>query len=127
APYSKWFGTAFARLGCATTLTPHLNAALSADNWQARETHLTRAYEEIARLHNALAITPALSPTVSPYYGRPFQVIHADRFVAAIEAAIRDSNVLAIRGKFGAVDQFSDSTDILSDPNTFRALRSLYR
>jgi len=127
APYSKWFGTAFARLDCAATLAPHLSGALSADNWPERETHLARAYEEVARLHNALALTPPLATTTSPYYGRPFQVMHADRFVAAIEAAIRDPDVRAIRGMFGAVDQITDSTDVLSDPAVFREPGSLYR
>jgi hypothetical protein len=36
APYSKWLGTAFARLGCAKELTPIFARALVANEWQGR-------------------------------------------------------------------------------------------
>lgn len=126
APYSKWFGTAFARLACAPRLESHFDGALAAGSWKERETDLARAYEQIARMHNDLGITTPLDTTVSNYYGRPFLVIHADRFVAAIEAAISDPSVKRIRAKIGSVDQITDNTDVLSQPAVFHALRSLY-
>ncbi|MGH2532913.1 MAG: DUF4037 domain-containing protein [Thermomicrobiales bacterium] len=67
APYPKWFGAAFARLLCAPTLTPLLTNALRATSWQERERHLSPAYEHVAEMHNALAITPPLDPTVRPF------------------------------------------------------------
>ena len=33
APYTKWFGTAFSRLRCASALRPHLDATLAATDW----------------------------------------------------------------------------------------------
>ena len=126
APYSKWFGTAFARLTCAPLLEPILKEVLGADTWQAREDALARAYGTVAGMHNALGITPPLDPRVSPYHSRPYLVIHADRFVQALEQAITDPAVRGLAAPFGAVDQFTDSTDILSDPAVYRKLRLLY-
>src|SRR5207302_9575594 len=61
APYTKWFGTAFNRLRCAPELGPHLAATLAASDWRSREGHLNRAYEKVARMHNALAVTEAVA------------------------------------------------------------------
>ncbi|HLF27182.1 MAG TPA: DUF4037 domain-containing protein [Anaerolineae bacterium] len=128
APYPKWFGTAFTRLACAADLSPMLRRALRAETWPDRERHLCAAYGIVAALHNTLNITEALSANVSPFFNRPFQVIHADRFAAAIVARISDLVVkrLAERRLIGGVDQFSDSTDLLSDPVWRPMLRKLY-
>lgn len=131
APYPKWFGTAFSRLQAAPTLGPYLDAALDATTWPERERHLTRADVYLAEMHNALGITPPLDPRVSPFWDRPFQVIHADRFVAAIDARIADPEVRTLLDSFGgarigSVDQISDSTDVLSYPPVYAGLRSLY-
>ena len=37
APYPKWFGSAFARLGCAAALTPLLRELLAAPTWPERQ------------------------------------------------------------------------------------------
>ncbi|MGH2559363.1 MAG: DUF4037 domain-containing protein [Thermomicrobiales bacterium] len=126
APYPKWFGTAFARLSCAPTLTPMLTNVLRAGSWQERETHLTPVYQHVAVMHNALGITPPLDPTVRPFFGRPFQVLVAGRFAEAILATITDPAVRAIPDFYGAVDQLSDSTDLLSNPAVYPKLRPLY-
>ncbi|HMN31394.1 MAG TPA: DUF4037 domain-containing protein, partial [Caldilineaceae bacterium] len=111
APYTKWFGSAFAQLASAATLGPILLQVLQADSWPARETHLSEAYRLVAEKQNELAITPPLATEVQPYYNRPFQVIAADRFVDSLRAAITDPDVLALPAHLGAVDQFIDSTD----------------
>ncbi|MBN1259090.1 MAG: DUF4037 domain-containing protein [Anaerolineae bacterium] len=111
SPYTKWFGTAFAQLACAGDLLPILMQVLQAADWRAREVPLSEAYTYVARLHNALGLTDPLDVRVSPFYERPFMVIHGDRFVAALRAAICDPDVLALPAYLGAVDQFLDSTD----------------
>jgi hypothetical protein len=85
-PYSKWLGSAFARLPLAA-LGQDLVKALAATDWQTREQHLTNAYEAVAALHNDLRLTPPLDEKVQPYHNRPFLVIHADRFADALVAA----------------------------------------
>ena len=123
-PYLKWLGTAFAQLECAAQLTPVLAQTLAARSWTERERHLTAAYEIVAGLHNGLGITGALPTRVSPYYARPFVVIHADRFVDAIRAAITDKEVLDLPEHLGAIDQFIDSTDAL---NHFEWFKPVFR
>jgi hypothetical protein len=118
-PYSKWLGTAFSRLACSPQVGPQLSAALIAVTWQEREACLARAYETVAHLQNALGVAEPQDPSSRPYFGRQYQVIMADRFVNALSAAIQDPQVLRVMadnslGLAGALDQWADSTDIVS-------------
>jgi hypothetical protein len=126
APYIKWFGTAFSGLRCADALTPVLLRALAADSWPEREQALTLAYEFVAGMHNDLGITEPLSAQVQPFYDRPFQVLNAERFADAIQAAISDPEVQALPPNLGAIDQFVDSTDVLTYPERFNRLKLMY-
>jgi hypothetical protein len=128
APYAKWFGTAFARLECASELQPYLVGALAAGTWQEREQHLASAFEALATMHNRLGLMKPLSPEVARFHNRPFIVLHAERFANALIAAIEDPAVgkIAARSLFGSIDQFSDSTDLLSDVSGRAHLRRLY-
>ncbi|MGW0654605.1 DUF4037 domain-containing protein, partial [Streptomyces umbrinus] len=119
-PYSKWLGSAFARLPRASALTPVLTAALAATDWHIREQHLARAYETIAAMHNQLGLTEPVDPTTRPYHSRPFQVLHAERFTEALMARITDPAIVSLPA-FGTADQFIDSTDVLSHPELTRA------
>jgi hypothetical protein len=126
APYSKWFGTAFARLDCANEMMPILTNVLRAESWQERETHLSQAYHLAAEKHNKLGITAPLPTTVSPFFGRPFQVIHGADFASAIKAQIQDEALKSLPD-IGGVDQFSDSTDLLEQSRLRQRLKSLYK
>jgi hypothetical protein len=128
APYPKWFGTAFQQLRCANALTPHLRAALAADSWQARERALVPAYELVASMHNALGITAPVRANARPFFGRPFQVIALNGFADAIVATITDVSVrrLAQRPLIGGLDQFSDSTDLIDNPEFRTVLKQLW-
>jgi hypothetical protein len=120
-PYSKWLGTAFAQTAGAAELVPLLTEALAAPGWSERERFLSAAYEGVARLHNTLALTPPLDPVVRPtFYDRPYRVIDAGRFVAALRGRVRDEQVRALP-LAGAADQFIDSTDAIADQALVRA------
>lgn len=119
-PYSKWLGTAVARLPDTAGLTASLTAAISADGWPAREQRLRDAYETVAALHNELGLTPPLDPRTRPFYDRPYQVIAAERFTAALREAITDPVVRRLP-LTGAIDQFIDSTDAIGDLGFLRA------
>ena len=125
APYSKWLGSAFRNLRIAPELTPHLDAALKATDYPARETALCSAYEYIARCHNQLNLTPPVDAETHLFYKRPFQVIGGDRFAEACLAAIQDE---WLKGQplVGSVDQFVDSTDVLSSAHRSRCLTNIY-
>ncbi len=126
APYPKWFGTAFAKLRCAKVLGPLLESVLGTSTWKEREQHLSQAYEVVAQMHNTLSITPSLEPKVRPFHNRPYLIINGDRFAQAIRATIEDEDVLGLPEHIGSVDQFSDSTDILSYPKHRVQLKVLY-
>jgi hypothetical protein len=100
-----------------------LNAAI----WQEREKHLTSAYEFVVRMHNDLGLTEPLPTQVSPFHERPFQVIHAENFAHAIYATIGDEKVRALPLNLGAIDQFVDSTDVLSSPERCNQLKLMYQ
>jgi len=120
APYIKWFGSAFARLDCAPALQPTLARVLDAGTWPERQDALGDAYTCVAEMHNDLSITEPLPTTVTPFYSRPFDVIHGEVFADAILATIQDERVLALPDLLGSVDQFLDSTDALHFLERFR-------
>jgi hypothetical protein len=125
-PYIKWFGSAFKRLRCAAELGPQLDGTLAASDWREREGHLVRAYEYVARMHNALGVTDAVPEEVEPFHGRPYLVIYADRFVEAIERAITSDVVRMWPLRIGSVNQWADATDVLDRPSLLPRLRSVY-
>jgi hypothetical protein len=114
-PYSKWLGSAFGSLGSRGDGTgAALRGALAATDWASREAQLCLAYVATATAHNELGLTPAQDVSTRLYYDRPYQVIDAGRFAAALTDAIGDP-ALRQRARTGAVDQFIDSTDALGD------------
>ncbi len=120
APYAKWLGTAFAQLDCGPTLVPMLREALVAKDWRAREAALVPAYEHIAGMFNDLGVIELQEPHVRFFYDRPFRVLGSGRFVDACF----EKTPLRSLGYKGGVDQFVDSTDVLSDAHTARHLLS---
>ena len=70
--------------------------------------------------HNDLGFTPPLDTRVRRFYERPYQVIGAERFTAALREAIADPQVRQLP-LTGAVDQFMDSTDALGRLRFVRA------
>lgn len=128
APYPKWFGTAFKQLEAAPALTPHLRAALASETWQERDSHLAHAYEIVAAKHNALGLTEPLPERVRDFFGRPFHVIELHGFADALLKRITDEAVVRIarRRPVGSLDQFSDSTDLVSHASWRATLRRLY-
>ena len=128
-PYPKWFGSAFHRLQCGDKLAPLFARVLKAEDWKTRERHLARAYEYVAEMHNRLKITDALPTRVTNFFARPFLVMHLGaRQADVLRAQIVDAEVkrIAEKGLIGSIDQFSDSTDILSNARWRATLRRLY-
>jgi Domain of unknown function (DUF4037) len=120
APYSKWLGSAFADLPCAERLSPHLRAVLTAADHATREPELAKALAIAGELHNRAGLTPPVDSAPRHYYGRPYLVLHADRFVGALRKTI-DDPILQRLPLTGGVDQWSDSTDFLHQREAIRA------
>jgi len=127
APYVKWFGTAFSKLKNAKPLIPLFTQIMDASTWQERQDYLTQAYEYMANVHNELGITDSLTTKVSQFHNRPFMIIHADNFADAIYAEIKDEEVKQLPKYLGGINQYVDSTDVLSYTEKFRRFWSLYQ
>jgi Domain of unknown function (DUF4037) len=124
-PYGKWLGTAFGRLPDGQRLAAELRAALTAVDRQARERLLGVAYQSAAAHHNALGLTAPLDPALRPFHDRPFQVIDADRVADALRDTVTHP-ALTGPAMIGAIDQWADSSPVLSDRDTCRALTGGY-
>jgi hypothetical protein len=128
APYSKWLGSAFARLPGAESLGPCLSVALTAGTWSGRERSLSEAYELVANWQNAMGLAEFQTPHTGSYHDRVYQVIHAERFADALVAALQDPDVKRLVmsvGLVGGLDQCVDSTDVLERPLLCQQFRVL--
>jgi hypothetical protein len=86
-----------------------------------REAALCAAYVAVAERHNASGLTEPVDPGVRPFHERPARVLYADRFAEACLATVTEPALRALP-LIGAVDQFVDSTDLLSAPSVYRRL-----
>lgn len=82
-PYSKWFGTALSRLVQGAEWGLLADAVLGAEDAGLEEA-LGNLLSAAARGHNGLKLTPPLGETPSPFWSRPYRVIHGDRFAVAL-------------------------------------------
>jgi len=96
--------------------------------WREREEHFSAGYERVAEMHNALGITDPLPTEPRDFFGRPFKVIALHGFTDALLSRITDERVrrVAARRPIGSLDQFSDSTDLISHAGWRATLRKLY-
>ncbi|MFH1630717.1 MAG: DUF4037 domain-containing protein [Candidatus Aenigmatarchaeota archaeon] len=124
-PYMKWFGASFSKLSCSRKLLPIFNKVLSAKDWKEREKYLSLAYETVAKIHNNLKITKPMPTKVSRFHERPYLIIHADTFASEIKKAIKDREIKRIKSDIGALDQFTDSTDVADNPAIVKKLRDV--
>ncbi len=127
APYTKWFGTAFSKLECASELGPIFKDVLLSLTWREREENLARAYRVIAPMHNALKITRPIVEDVSNYHGRPYLVFDSPDLVRDIVSSFTDEEVKAIKHGLGSVNQFVDTTDQLSRLPLVEILKAVYK
>ncbi|WP_152362392.1 DUF4037 domain-containing protein [Microlunatus speluncae] len=119
APYSKWFGTAFARLPGADTLAPLFRAVLRAESWPDREEALIATYRQLAARQNALGVSDPVPTEIVRLWDRPFRVLWGD-FPGALQARIRDPEVRALVSRFpaGGIDRVRE---VLPRRPVFRA------
>lgn len=124
-PYTKWFGTAFAQLDDPDGLGEALGQVLAASDHPARGAALATSYELVAARHNARRTTSHVDTRVRGFHDRGFVVLMADRFADACLSAVADERLRVIP-LVGSVDQFADSTDVLSRPDRAARLRAVY-
>jgi Domain of unknown function (DUF4037) len=125
APYPKWRGTVFRSLPVAARLAPLLDTATAAPGWRERENALAAACEELLDLQRERG-QPAPAFAVIPFFDRPYRTV--DQAVPqGLLAGITDPDVARLPPMVGAIEQWVDSTDVLSSPGRRAALQSAYR
>lgn len=127
APYSKWLGSAFMRLDLHAEIGDALLEAMEATSYEPRERALVAAIEGAARRHNRLGVFPPIDATARPFKSRPFLVLDSGRYVDACLAEVADPWLKSLP-LVGGIDQFTDSTDIVSSSyaDRFREVGALY-
>jgi hypothetical protein len=119
APYSKWFGSAFAALPCAADIGPLLDAVLDAADWPSRDAALARAAFALGELQLARGVPGAIPPRIERFHERPFSVVNSEAIIAALMAAIADPALRALP-VIGGLDQVSDATPVIEAPDRAR-------
>ncbi|WP_422768632.1 DUF4037 domain-containing protein [Plantactinospora sp. WMMC1484] len=120
APYSKWLGSAFAGVEEAVTIAAALDEALTGDAAH-RQAALCTAYEAAGAWQNRLGLAAPVDPSRRWFHDRPYPVIGADRFAAALLTSITDPGIAGLP-PIGGIDQYVDSTPVLCRPELARAL-----
>ncbi|MGH3251239.1 MAG: DUF4037 domain-containing protein [Trebonia sp.] len=124
APYAKWRGTAFRSLPVAATLGPLLDAA-AAPRWREREDALAAACEMLLDIQRERGL-PAPGSAVIPFFDRPYRTV-GQAVPRGLLADVTDPDVARLPPMAGSVEQWVDSTDVLSSPGRRAALRAAYR
>ena len=124
APYPKWRGTAFRSLPVAARLGPLLGPAAAAHGWREREDALAAACEVLLDVQRERGY-PAPAAAVIPFFSRPYRTVDG-AVQQGLLAGITDPDV-ALLPLVGSVEQWADSTDVLSSPGRRAALQAAYR
>jgi hypothetical protein len=125
APYAKWLGSAFRRLDAHGAVGARLLDVLEAREYTAREDALVDVVRALAGRHNTLGLTPRVDETVRSFHARPYRVLGSSRFVDACLEAVADPWLRSLP-LTGAVDQWVDSTDVLSEAAVLPGPRVAY-
>jgi hypothetical protein len=78
-------------------------------------------------LHNSLNLTPVIEPKLSNFHNRPYLVPHAARFCDSLHESIQSSEVRGLPRNIGAVNQFINSTDLLSNSLEAAKFLAIYK
>ena len=125
APYSKWLGTAFARLDHPDGLDRFLMDAVHAPDPETRETALGRAYVAVARRFNALGLIDRWIPSCASSTTARRALLIAYRFADPCLESVADPELRALP-PIGGIDQVADTSDALNDPAVFRRFRDVW-
>lgn len=84
-PYSKWFGTAFKGLNCASPVGELIKTALTAHVYAEREESLCRLLQEVGTLHNKSGLTDPIGTQLIHYHDRPYRGMAPEPFCESLK------------------------------------------
>jgi hypothetical protein len=125
APYAKWRGTVLRSLPAAARLAPLLDAAATAPRWREREDALATACEVLLDVQR-LQGHPTPAAAVIRFWDRPYRTV-GSAVPQRLLAAATDPAIASLPPLVGAIEQWVDSTDVLSSPGRRSALQAAYR
>lgn len=116
APYSKWFGTAFAKLSMDGKMKRTIEQALSADCLSEREDKMAKAQALAADMHNASQLTDFVAYEIESYFGRDIKVIFAEKFAQATVKELKDTAfenmpLIGTLSQIGGLSAFADEKE----------------
>lgn len=125
APYSKWFGTAFARLDVDENIGRFLQKALKADTPEDREEYLVSAQALVADLHNECYSENPVEYRIESYFSRNIRVIYADKFAQSMSERLKD---MAFEGipLMGSLSQIGGLSNVSDDCACYERIGRLY-
>jgi hypothetical protein len=124
APYPKWRGTVFRSLPVAARLGRLLGTAAAAPGWREREDALAAACEVLLDVQRERGF-PAPAAAVIRFFDRPYRTIDGAVLEGLLEG-ITDQDVARLP-VVGSIEQWADSTDVLSSPGRRAVLQAAYR
>lgn len=126
APYSKWLGTAFAKLESAKNLLPLFDNILKEESWQKRSDLLCHSYSILVELYNKLGISDKVDTKIDYLAGRPYKVLFTEDIEKGIKEAIKDEKIKKLPYPIGSLDQYIDSVLFIRDAGLRKKLKILY-
>jgi hypothetical protein len=125
APYSKWYGTAFAALDTDPAVKAAIAAALAAMDPLERENRLIEAQSLVGHIHNAAGFTEPVACEVVSYFGRDIRVIYADRLAAATKKTLSGTDLEGLP-LIGSLCQIGNLTELTEDPAYRQRIREFF-
>lgn len=125
APYSKWFGTAFAKLPVDSKIKNSIQKALLANSLTERENRIVEAQALVADIHNSSKLTNFVDFHIESYFGRDIKVIFADKFVEATVKELKNTEFdnIPLIGTFSQLGGLSEFAD---DKKSYKSIQTLY-
>ncbi len=125
APYSKWFGTAFAQLDIPSELKENLHLSIIGETMDERENALISAQLRVANLHNESGLTPSVDVWEESYFGRDIRVIFADKIAEAVVRTLTGTELETVP----LLDTFSSHagiSNVTDERANYPRLRRIY-
>ena len=126
APYSKWFGTGFARLPVDQELKDTIRRAVTSKDIGEREKAIVEAQVMVAQLHNRSGLTDPLEIRVQNYFNRKIQVIFADRIAQAIKKTLAGTE-LENAPLIGSLSEVANFTALYERTDLQEKIKEIYR
>jgi len=127
-PYSKWFGSAFAKLDCSKDISPSIKQVLQSLNWKEREQNLGSLYKVLGKTHNDVFrnFVGHIDADFGPvqFHGRPFFVPNfPDEKIKELLKSTQDSEITMTF--LGSIDQVCNNTILLESPQKYEKMVSI--